>query len=809
MKFTLGWLKDFLETDASIDDIVDALNRIGLEVEEVIDPAESLSNFITARIVSAEQHPDADKLKVCMVDTGSGGDPVQVVCGAPNARAGLVGVFAPPGTHVPGTGLDLKVAKVRGVESAGMMCSERELEISDDHDGIIELPEDTPLGQPAADALGLNDPVIEIAITPNRGDALGVYGIARDLAAAGLGRLKPIEVPSIAGDYDSPIKVSLDFDETPPPCPHFIGRHFRGVKNGPSPAWMQHRLRAVGARPISTLVDITNYVMFSFNRPLHVFDAGRVRGDITVRSAREGEKLLALDGNTWELQPGMVVVADEAGPEALGGIIGGEESGCTEATTEVFLEVAYFDPIRTAMTGRALNIMTDARYRFERGVDPAFLHAGAQLATKMILDICGGECSRLVEAGEPATPPKESRTFFLRADRVKTLGGLDVPLQKQDEILRTLGFDTTVSEKGIEAVAPSFRPDIRGEADLVEEIVRIVGLDEIPSVPLPRPHAVARPVLTDLQLKQVRARHALATRGLAEAVTYSFLPGRHAELFGGGAKELQLANPISSELSDMRPSLLPNLIAAAGRNIARGLTNVRLFEVGSVYLSDEPRGERIMAAGIRQGMSGPRHWAAQPRAVDAFDAKSDALAVLAAAGMNPDSVQVDAAGAPDWYHPGRSAALKLGPKKVLGYFGELHPGILREMGVKGPIAAFEIFLDELPARKRKGTARPPLDAPDLMPVRRDLAFVVDEDVEAAAILRAAKGADKALITDVSVFDVFGGEKAAAQLGEGRKSVAIEITLQPRKATLTDEEIAAVMDKVVAAVRKATGAELRG
>ena len=807
MKFTLGWLKDFLDTDASIDDIVEALNRIGLEVEEVIDPASKLGNFITAKVLSAEKHPNADKLKVCMVDTGSG-QPVQVVCGAPNARAGMVGVFAPPGTHVPGTGLDLKVAKVRGVESAGMLCSERELEISDDHDGIIDLPADTPIGQPAAAVLGLDDPVIEIAITPNRGDALGVYGIARDLAAAGLGTLKPIEVPTIEGSYDSPISVSIDFDETPPPCRHFIGRHFRGVKNGPAPLWMQHRLRAVGLRPISALVDITNYVMLSYNRPLHVFDAAKVQGDITVRSARSGEKLLALDGKEYELDDGMVVVADAKGPEALGGIIGGEESGCTEDTTEVFLEVAWFDPIRTAETGRKLNVMTDARYRFERTVDPAFLPAGAAIATQMILDICGGECSRLVQAGEEATPPKESRTFFLRAERVQTLGGLKVPLDKQNEILATLGFDTTVSDRGIEAVAPSWRPDIKGEADLVEEIVRIIGLDEIPSTPLPRPHAVARPVLTDLQLKQVRARHALAARGMLEAATYAFLPKRHAELFGGGQKALELANPISTELSDMRPSLLPNLLAAAGRNAARGHGDVCLFEVGSVYHSDAPEGERIMAGGIRQGQTGPRHWDARPRGWDVFDAKADALAVLEAAGFSADSVQVDAEGAPEWYHPGRSAALKLGPKKVLGYFGELHPAVLKEMEVKGPVAAFEIFLDELPARRKKGTARPPLDAPELMPLRRDLAFVVDAQVPAQQIVQAARGAEKKLIADVRVFDVFDGEQAARQLGEGRKSVAIEITLQPRGKTLTDEEIAAVMEKIVAAVARATGAQLR-
>ncbi len=808
MKFTLGWLKDFLDTSASLDEIVETLNRIGLEVEEVIDPSQKLKDFTTAKIISAEKHPDADKLKVCMVDTGRG-EPVQVVCGAPNARAGLVGVFAPPGTHIPGTGLDLKVAKVRGVESAGMMCSERELEISDDHEGIIELPEDTPLGMPAAEALGMNDPVIEIAITPNRGDALGVYGVARDLAAAGLGTLKPIEVPNIEGGYESPIAVHLDFAEENPPCPHFIGRHFRGVKNGPSPAWMQHRLRAVGARPISALVDITNYIMFSFNRPLHVFDAQKVHGDIHVRYAHPGEKLLALDGNTYELDESMVVIADEERAEAIGGVIGGEESGCTEETTEVFLEVAYFDPINIAMTGRKLNIMTDARYRFERGVDPAFLPAGAQLASKLILELCGGECSHLVEAGKPAVKPEEERTFQLRKDRVKTLAGLEVPLEKQVEILEKLGFVVTDEGEVLKAVAPTWRPDIHGEADLVEEIVRIVGLDELPSVPLERPHAVARPVLTDLQLKQVRARHLLASRGLAEAVTYSFLPKRHAELFGGGAKELELANPISSELSDMRPSLLPNLIAAAGRNVARGFGDVALFEVGSVYHSDEPEGERVMAAGVRQGMAVPRHWAERARPVDVFDAKADALAVLENAGLNPDSIQIDVEGAPEWYHPGRSGALKLGPKKVLGHFGELHPAVLKEMDVKGPVAGFEIFLDELPAKKRKGTAKPPLDAPDLMPLKRDLAFVVDEAVAAGDIVRAAKGADKALISDVRVFDVFAGAKAAEQLGEGRKSVAIEIVLQPRKKTLTDEEIQRVMDKVVAAVAKATGGTLRG
>ena len=807
MKFTLSWLKDHLETEASLEEIVDALNAIGLEVEEVIDPAEKLKPFTVARILSCEPHPNADRLKVCRVQTKDG--EVQVVCGAPNARAGLVGIFAPPGSHIPGTGLDLKVAKVRGVESAGMMCSERELEVSDDHEGIIELSEDVAIGTPAAQALGVDDPVIEIAITPNRGDALGVRGIARDLAARGLGRLKPLEVPKVEGAFDSPISVSLDFpEEARDACPHFIGRYIRGVRNGPSPEWMQRRLKAIGLRPISALVDITNYIMFTFNRPLHVFDADRIKGDIHARLARPGERLLALDGREYELDETMTVIADDAGPEGIAGIIGGEESGVTESTVNVFLEVAYFDPVRTAMTGRKLNIMTDARYRFERGVDPGFLHDAAEIATRMILDICGGEASRIVEAGEPAVPPREKRTYFLRGDRVKTLGGLDLPLARQKEILDALGFETAERDGGLEATAPTWRPDIRGEADLVEEIVRIEGLDRIPSVPMSRPHAVARPVLTDMQRRIVRVRHALATRGLAEAVTYSFLPHRHAELFGGGQKELQLANPISTELSDMRPSLLPNLIAAAGRNAARGVEDIALFEVGSIYLSDAPEGEKPAAAGVRQGMAGPRHWDVRQRPVDVFDAKADALAVLAAAGAPVASVQTVAGEAPAWFHPGRSGTLKLGPKVVLGHFGEIHPAVLEEMDVKGPVAAFEIRLDAIPARRQKGTAKPPLDAPDLMPVSRDFAFVVDADVPAERIVQAARGAEKKLIANVRVFDVFAGEKAEAQLGEGKKSVAIEVILQPREKSLTSEEIQAIADRIVAAVEKATGGVLR-
>ncbi len=807
MKFTFGWLKEYLETDASLEEIVDALNIIGLEVDSVTDPGAALAAFRVGRIIESKPHPDADRLKVCRVETAGG--EVQVVCGAPNARTGLVGVFAPPGTHIPGTGLDLKTGRIRGVESAGMLCSERELEISDDHEGIIELPQDIPVGTPAAEALGLDDPVIDIEITPNRPDALGVYGIARDLAARGLGTLRPLDITPVKGVFDSPVGVELRFGEENPPCPNYLGRYFRGVRNGPSPEWMQRLLRAIGLRPISALVDITNFITIAYNRPLHVFDARKLTGGIHVRYARPGEKLLALDGREYELDETMVAIADDAGPVGLGGIIGGAETGCTEETTDVFLEVAWFDPVRTAMTGRRLNLMTDARYRFERGADPAFLHAGAELATQLILRLCGGEASEIVEAGQPATPPAEERTFTLRGDRVKTLGGLDVAPERQREILEKLGFEVAETEGGLAATAPTWRPDIRGEADLVEEICRIVGLDEIPSAPMSRPHAVARPVLTGLQKRQIRARRRLAERGLAEAVTYSFLPKRHAELFGGGARELELANPISVELSDMRPSLLPNLIAAAGRNAARGMGDVRLFEVGNIYLSDEPDGEPVCAAGVRRGQTGPRHWAERPRPVDAFDAKADALAVLKAAGAPADALRTDAAGAPPWYHPGRSGALMLGPKTVLGHFGEIHPRVLAEMDVRGPLVAFEVFLENIPAARRKGAARPALDAPDLMRVTRDFAFVVDAGVPAAQIVQAAKGAERKLIADVSVFDVFEGERAAAQLGEGKKSVAIEVTLQPREKTLTEEDISAISEKIVEKVARATGATLRG
>ncbi len=805
MKFTLSWLKEHLETDATVEQIADGLLGVGLEVEDIINPGAALGAFAVAKVIEARQHPNADRLRVCDVETKDG--VVQVVCGAPNARTGMTGIFAPSGTYIPGTGVQLEPASIRGVESNGMLCSEREMMISDDHDGIIDLDDALPIGMPAVEALGLDDPVFDIAITPNRPDALGVRGLARDLAAKGLGTLKPIEADPVPGTFDSPISVSLQFDDPDNvPCPMFVGRYIRGVKNGPSPEWLQRRLRAIGLRPISALVDMTNFLTYAYGRPLHVFDADKVQGNIHARLSKPGEKLLALDGKEYAFDDTMTMIADDAGPEAIGGIMGGELSGCTEGTVNVFIEAALFDPIRTAATGRKLGVQSDARYRFERGVDPEFVALGAELGTAMILDMCGGEASHPVIAGEA---PDTSCSYVLRNDRVRGLGGIDVAPSEQRRILEALGFGIAETAEGLECAVPPWRPDVHGEADLVEEVCRIVGLDEVPSAPMSRGHAVAHRVLTVLQRRASATRRTLAARGFNEAVTWSFLPREHAEAFGGGQPELILANPISSELSDMRPSLLPNLIAAVGRNMARGFADVDLFELGQAYAGDRPQDETLRAAGVRRGMSSARHWSAAPRAVDCFDAKADMLAALEAAGAPVASLQISSE-APPWFHPGRSGTLQLGPQNRLGSFGEIHPRILDLLDVKGPLVGFEIVLNAVPEPKRKETAsRPALDASDLQAVTRDFAFVLDRDVHADRIVRAARGAEKKLVASVDVFDLFEGDKAEAALGAGKKSLAITVTLQPRERTMTDEEIDAIGATIVAQVEKATGGVLRG
>ncbi|WP_420403753.1 phenylalanine--tRNA ligase subunit beta [Nisaea sp.] len=798
MKFTLSWLKEHLETEASLEEICDALPMLGLEVEELVNPAEKLKPFTIAYVTEAVQHPNADRLRVCKVDTGK--EVIQVVCGAPNARTGMKGVFAPSGSHIPGTGIDLKKGVIRGEESNGMLCSEREMGLSDEHDGIIDLPEDAPVGASFAEYAGLDDPVIDIAITPDRADCLGVRGIARDLAAAGLGRLKPLDIPEVKGTFKSPIQWEVDVPE-PSLVPYVVGRYFRGVKNGPSPKWMQDRLAAVGLRPISGLVDITNYMMLDVGRPLHAYDADKVSGSaIRIRLAREGESYEALNEKTYTFEDGMLVLGDEHGIDDMAGIMGGERTGCTDETVNMYLEVAIFDPISVAMTGRKLNVLSDARYRFERGLDPTGPTWGVHLASKLVQEICGGEASELVVHGQEED---WKRTITLRHSRIRSLGGIEVPEEKAKQILVDLGFEVSGGGEAISAVVPPWRRDVEGEACLVEEILRINGYDEIPVVSMETGHVVPEPALSREQVREGRAKRVLASRGMLEAVTFSFLSRGEAELFGGGAAELTLVNPISSELDVMRPSILPNLLAAAARNANMGSGEAALFEVGPQYADATPKGQSKVIAGIRVGRTGPKDWAGSTRAVDAFDAKADVVTLLEALEAPAGNLQVST-DAPSWYHPGRSGALRLGPN-VLAFFGELHPKVLKQMDVKGPAVGFEIFLGKVPTPKSKGATKSFLKLSPFQPLTRDFAFVVEKDVPAEKLVRAAAGADKALIAGVRLFDEYQGKG----LEESEKSLAIQVTLQPVDATLTDEQIEAVGQKIVAQVEKAVGGRIRG
>ncbi|MEZ5733567.1 MAG: phenylalanine--tRNA ligase subunit beta [Paracoccaceae bacterium] len=802
MKFTLSWLKDHLETEATLDEILYALTDLGLEVEEVTDRAARLSAFTLAKVLHAEQHPDADKLRVCRVMTDEGEK--QIVCGAPNARAGITVVLCKPGDYVPGIDVTLGVGKIRGVESHGMMASERELELSDEHDGIIELPSGE-VGEKFTDWLAKNrpatvDPMIYIKITPNRPDALGVRGIARDLAARGLGRLKPLDIQPVKGVFESPIKVTLADDVKDKACPHFVGRYIRGVKNGPSPKWLQDRLKAIGLRPISTLVDITNLFTFDLNRPLHVFDADKVHGSITVRQAREGESLLALDGKTYDLAPGITVVADDKVAEGLGGVMGGEVSGVADETVNVFVEAAYFDPIITATTGRRLKINSDARYRFERGIDPAFTRDGMELATKVILDLCGGEPSEIVEAGAPIDT---TRAYRFDPARVVSLVGMEIAEADQRATLEALGFRLA---DGM-AEPPTWRPDILGEADLVEEVARIASLTKLEGKPMRRARpGVPKPILTPMQMREKAARRTLAALGYNECVSYSFIDGAAAELFGGGSAPTRLENPISSEMTHMRPALLPGLLQAAARNQARGFADMALFEVGPAFHGGEPGEQHLQATGLLVGAVTARDPHGSRRMADIYDAKADAEAVLAAIGA-PARAQINR-DVPGWWHPGRAGQVALG-KNVLAVFGEVHPRVLKALDVKGPAVAFTVYVEAVPFPKAKTATRAALALSDLQAVDRDFAFVVDERVEALNVLNAAQGADKALIASVAVFDEFTGPKAEAQMGPGKKSLAITVRLQPTDKTLTEQDIARVSAAIIEKVGKATGGTLRG
>lgn len=806
MKFTLSWLKDHLETDATLDEICTRLTEIGLEVEDVDDKA-AFKPFVIAKVLSAEKHPQADRLKVLMVDIGEGA-PVQVVCGAPNARAGLVGAFAAPGTYVPGIDVTLSVGNIRGVESRGMMCSEKELQISDRHDGIIDLPDDAPVGTSYAAYSHLDDPVIEINLTPNRPDCTSIYGIARDLAASGLGTLKTRPAPSFAVEGETPVRLTLDLDDAKL-CPGFSLRLVRGVKNGPSPRWMQQRLLAIGLRPINALVDITNYMTFDQGRPMHVFDAAKVTGNLTVRRAREGETVLALDQREYKLGPNNVVIADEDGIESIGGIMGGEHSGCDENTVDVLIESALWDPMNIAKSGRTLGIITDARYRFERGVDPEYMVPGLERTTELVLELCGGAPAKAEIVGYKGYEPK---IVDFPYSEVKRLTGLEVSTEESNTILSRLGFGVSGSGERVSVSVPSWRPDVDGKADLVEEVMRIHGVDNIKPAPLESHAAVNGKILTTLQIRTRAAKRALASRGMLEAVTWSFIPEDQAKLFGGGSAALKLANPIAAEMSDMRPSLLPGLLTAAQRNADKGYGDVAIFEVSGTYENDTPEGQRRVAGGIRRGTASlagaGRMWSNASKGggkpVDVFDAKADALAVIEACGLPMGNIQIEQGG-PEWYHPGRSGTIKMGPKVILGYFGEFHPTTLEKLDVSGALCGFEVYLDAMAEPKKKATrTKPALDLSPFQAVKRDFSFVVDKAVEAGAIIKAATGVDRKLITGVNVFDIFEG----ASVGEGKKSVAIEVQIQPAERTLTDEDFEALTQKIVANVAKFTGGILR-
>ena len=797
MKFTLSWLKDHLETESGIDSIVEALTDLGLEVEDVQNRASRLQDFTIGFVKKAEKHPDADRLKVCQVETDEGDK--QIICGAPNAREGIRVVVAKPGTFVPGIDTTIQIGKIRGVESHGMMCSEREMELSDEHDGIIELPSGE-VGERFVDWLAENDsdkvdPVIEIAITPNRPDALGVRGVARDLAARGLGKLKPRETDPVPGAFDSSINVSID-DDTLDGCPVFYGRLIKGVKNGPSPEWLQNALRAIGLRPISFLVDVTNFFTYDRNRPLHVFDADIVKGDLRVYRAEGGEKIVALDDKEYEFQAGMMIIGDDNGPESIAGVMGGAHSGVTEETTNVFLESAYWDPVEIAHTGRKLKINSDARYRFERGVDPEWCAEGIEHATRMILENVGGAASHVIVAGKV---PDHARSYKFDPDRVISLVGMEIAADEQRASLEALGFRL----EGDQAHVPSWRPDVLGEADLVEEVARIASLTKLVGKPLSRSTVgVPKPVLTPMQVRERTLRRTLAGLGYNECVSYSFIDQSSAELFGGGDETSRLENPISSEMSHMRPALLPGLLQAAARNQARGYNDLALFEVGAAFHGGEPEEQHVLASALLVGHTSVKDVHGMRRAVDLFDAKAHAEEALASIGA-PQKVQV-LRGASKWWHPGRHGMIALGPKKVLGVFGELHPKVLRQMDIKGPAVAFTLWPAEMPFPRAKSATRPALERSDLQAVERDFAFVVNADVEALTLVNAAAGADKSLIEHVRVFDEFVG----GSLGENQKSLAITVRLQPKEATLTDAEIEAVGQQVVEKVAKATGATLR-
>ncbi|MBL0942068.1 MAG: phenylalanine--tRNA ligase subunit beta [Alphaproteobacteria bacterium] len=798
MKMSLSWLKDYLETEASLEEIALRLTMLGLVVDDIHEARKDLEAFSIVEIIEALPHPNAHRLQVCKVNIGS--KILQIVCGAPNARVGLKTVLAPIGSQIPATKLTLKPIQIRGIDSQGMLCSAKELNLEGDAEGIIEVPDDAMVGKSYAAYIGLDDPVLDIEITPNRGDCLGAYGLARDLAAAGVGTLKPLKIPKIVDQGPSILKVRIS-PEAQKSCPFFAGRVIQGVQNKPSPAWLQQRLRTIGLRPISALVDITNYLAYDLGRPMHVFDADKISVDLQVRFSKTGEILKGLDGKTYTLDHDMTVVADQNGPLAIAGIIGGESSSCTEATTNVFIESALFEPVAVASTGRRLNIITDSRYRFERGVDADLIIPAIEIVTQFIIEHCGGIPGEIITAG---ILPSEKETISFNPHKVKTIGGVQLSNQHIEIILKNLGFTIEQASDAWRITVPSWRQDVALEADLIEELVRVHGYDNIPVVPLPLPqytNPFRGKAGQDLRQKRAWiARRCLASRGLNEALTWSFVTHDNAQLFGGGDPALKLTNPISTDLSDMRPSLLSNLIAACQRNHNRGYPHEALFEVGSQFHSIHPEGEKIVVTGVRMGDATPRHWLQKQRPVDSFDVKADSMAVLEAFGIDRETLQITAS-APGWYHPGRSGAILLGPKTVLAYFGEIHPQVLAQMDVQDAIVGFELFLDAVPSLRPKNK---PLKISPYQPTERDFAFVVNQEVTAGQLISAVRKADRELIKDVVVFDVYQGKGVE----EGKKSIALSVRFEPQEATLTDAQITALFDAIVENVKLTTGGELR-
>lgn len=799
MKFTLSWLKQHLDTSADLTTICEKLTAIGLEVEGIEDRSKALAPFIIAQILEAEKHPQADRLRVCTVDTGK--EKLQVVCGAPNARQGIKVVLARPGDVMPDTGEALKKGTIRGVESQGMLCAVDELGIGTDHEGILELPPDAPVGGSFMKYASLDDAVIEINLTPNRPDCAGIHGIARDLAAAGLGTLIPLAIKPIQGTEPSRIKVSLDFSPDKKACPLFVGRLIRNIRNGPSPLWLQQKLQAIGLRPISALVDITNYLTFDVARPLHVFDANKIKGNLWLRAAKGGEEFSALNGKTYTLQEGMTAIGDEGGIVSLAGIMGGTGSSCDDSTTDVFIESAVFDAVRTTATGRSLQISSDARYRFERGIDPAFTLWGAEFATQLVLEFCGTPETRVSTLEIAGSVPERKILITLDAAKCLQRVGVDVPLSEQEKILKDLGFDVTINKNGLVVSPPTWRPDIEGSADLVEEIIRIKGYEHISATPLQRLSAVTTSAIDASDVRANAARRALASQGLLEAITWSFMPSHLAEKFSVLDDTLRLKNPISSDLDVMRPTVLGNLLLAAKRNADRGFIDAGLFEIGPLFKNSTPDGQITLASVLRTGMT-PRHWSTQSRKLDAYDAKADAIAALAACGAPVHSLQITT-DAPAWYHPGRSGVLRLGPT-VLAFFGELHPELLSTIGLDGAAVAAEIFFANIPQSRTTTTAKPLLKLESLQSIARDFSFVVDRNMTAAKLINAIKGAAKNLIRDVTVFDVYEGEHVTAD----KKSIALSVVLQPIDKTLTDLEIETISARITESVTKATGATLR-